>query len=109
MKSLAGSTALMTLFLSCPSFADPTAMVGISVNFGGGEKPAWGITGKILSNDQPDEVVGAAGATWFFEGYWGLDAGIGYTFDEGAATLTYDFLNERPQFSVGWADIDSVC
>lgn len=109
MKSLAGSTALLTLFLSCPVFADPAFMAGLSINFGGGQQPALGITGKILSSDQPDEVVGAAGATWFFDGYWGLDAGVGYTFDNSAVTLTYDFLNERPQFSVGWADIDSVC
>jgi hypothetical protein len=109
MKSLASSTALLTLFLSCPAFADPTVMVGISLNFGGGEKPAWGVTGKILSSDRPDEVVGAAGTTYFFDGYWGLDAGIGYTFDDGAVTLTYDFLNSRPQISAGWADIESVC
>lgn len=109
MKSLAGSTALVTILLTSPVLADPAVMVGLSVNFGGGEKPAMGLTGKILSSDQPEEVVGAAGATYFFDGYWGLDAGIGYTFDNSAVTLTYDFLNSRPQLSVGWADIESVC
>lgn len=109
MKALSGSTAILTLLLSCPAYADPTFMVGLSLNFGGGQEPALGVTGKVLSSDQPDEVVGAAGATYFFDGYWGLDAGLGYTFDNSAITLTYDFLNERPQISAGWADIDSVC
>jgi hypothetical protein len=109
MKKLAGSTALLTLLLSSPTFADPTVMLGLSVNFGGGEKPALGLTGKVLSSDQPEEVVGAVGATYFFDGYWGLDAGVGYTFDQSAITLTYDFMNSRPQFSAGWADIKSVC
>lgn len=109
MKSLVGSTALVTVLLSCPTYADPTVMLGVSINFGGGEKPAMGLTAKVLSSDRPDEVVGAAGATYFFDGYWGLDAGVGYTFDNSAVTLTYDFLNSRPQFSAGWADIESVC
>jgi hypothetical protein len=109
VKSLASSTALATLLLSCPSYADPTVMIGLALNFGGGEKPALGLTGKVLSSNKEDEVVGAAGATYFFDGYWGLDAGIGYTFDDSAVTLTYDFLNKRPQISAGWADIESVC
>ncbi len=109
MKSLASTTALAMLLMACPTYADPTVMVGISMNFGGGEKPALGLTGKVLSSDRADEVVGVAGATYFFDGYWGLDAGVGYTFDDGAVTLTYDFLNKRPQLSAGWADISSVC
>ncbi|MGL6209389.1 MAG: hypothetical protein ACRC14_06120 [Paracoccaceae bacterium] len=84
-------------------------MIGLSLNFGGGEKPALGLTGKVLSDDEEDKVVGAAGATYFFDGYWGIDAGLGYTFDDSAVTLTYDFLNKRPQLSAGWADINSVC
>jgi len=95
--------------LSCPAYADATLMFGVSINFGGGEKPAWGLTGKLLSSDRPDEIVGVAGATWFFDGYLGLDAGLGYTLNNAAVTLTFDFLNQRPQFSAGWAKIDTVC
>ena len=109
MKTLASSTAIATLLLSCPAYADTTMMIGLSMNFGGGDKPALGLTGKVLSSDVKHQVVGAAGATWFFDGYLGLDAGIGYTLNNGAITLTYDFLNERPQLSAGWADISSVC
>lgn len=109
MKLLVSSTAMALVISACPTYADPTVMVGFSMNFGGGEKPALGLTAKILSSDRVNETVGAAGVTYFFDGYWGLDAGIGYTFDGSAITLTYDFLNERPQLSAGWADINSVC
>ena len=109
MKSLASSTALATLLLSCPTYADTTTMLGLSMNFGGGEEPALGLTVKVLSSDARHELVGAAGATWFFDGYLGLDAGIGYTLNRGAITLTYDFMNKRPQLSSGWAEINTVC
>lgn len=83
-------------------------MLGLSLNFGGGETKL-GATVKILSDNRPDKVVGAAGVTYFFDdGDIGLDAGIGYTFKGGAATLTYDFLNQSPQLSAGLANIKEI-
>lgn len=107
MKKLLSTTALTLIFLNGPAAADLTFMFGISMNFGSGQAPAYGITSKVLTGNQKNKVVGAAGATYFFDqgGYFGLDAGIGYTLKDSAITLTYDFLNNRPQLSAGWADI----
>lgn len=107
VKALLSNTALVTALLGSPVLADPTVMVGLALNFGGGKDPAVGVTAKVLSADRADEVVGAAGLSYFFQdgGYLGADIGLGYTFDNGAVTLGYDFLNRRPQLSAGWAEI----
>lgn len=107
MKSLLSTTAIISLLTGSAALADPSVMLGIALNFGGGSQPSVGVTGKVLSSDRADEVVGSAGVSYFFDqgGYWGADLGIGYTFNDSAATLGYDFVNRRPQVSVGWADI----
>ncbi|WP_010139603.1 hypothetical protein [Oceanicola sp. S124] len=109
MKKLAGTTALATILLSGSATADPAVMLGLALNFGGGSQPQLGLTTKILSSNRPNETVAAAGVSYFFDGSWGLDLGVGYTFDEAAITLSYDFINQSPQFSAGWANIESVC
>ena len=108
MKKLKTTTALVSVMLSSQALADPTVMFGLSFNFGGGEPVSTGLTLKLLSDDKAETVVGAAGVSYFFDngGYFGLDAGAGYLFDADiAATLTYDFINSRPQFGVGYADV----
>jgi hypothetical protein len=108
MKNLKASTAIVLALIATPAVADPTFMLGLAVNFGGGERTSTGLTLKILSDDEADSFVGAAGVTYFFDngGYLGWDAGIGYLFEDNfATTLTYDFLNNRPQFSIGYADV----
>jgi len=108
MKSILSTTALVSTLMAMPANADPTYMLGLALNFGGGETQL-GVTAKVLSDDKPEEIVGAAGVSYFFDGSWGADVGVGYTFDDGAVTLGYDFLNRSPQVAVGWADIASVC
>lgn len=108
MKHSLSTTALVTTLLAAPAVADPTYMLGLALNFGGGETQL-GVTAKILSDNRPEEVVAAAGVTYFFDGTFGADVGVGYTFDDGAVTLGYDFLNRSPQIAAGWADIASVC
>ena len=108
MKNLKASTALLTVFLASQATADPTLMFGLSFNFGGGAPASTGLTVKLLSDNKADSVVGAAGFSYFFDndGYFGFDAGLGYLFDGNVATtLTYDFLNQRPQVSLGYADV----
>lgn len=111
MKKLLSSTAAVAIVAGSMASADPTVMVGLAWNFGGGKAPAFGVTTKVLSSNEPDSFVGAAGISYFFDdgGYFGADLGIGRTFENTAATLTYDFLNQRPQFSAGWARTESVC
>lgn len=84
--------------------ADPTAFVGLSYNF----EDKIGITAKVLSNDKKDKVVAALGATFYLDSQnsFGMDASAGYTFDDAAVLLGYDFLLESPVISAGWADID---
>lgn len=108
MKNLKSTTALASVFLTSQAMADPTVMVGLSFNFGGGETVSTGLSIKLLSDDKAETVVGAAGVSYFFDngGYFGLDAGMGYLFNADiATTLTYDFINNRPQFGVGYADV----
>ncbi len=87
--------------------ANPTVMAGISYNFGSRD---LGLTIKVLSNDEGKEVVGAVGATYYpasKENVFGIDAGIGYTFDADAAVVvSWDFLRKDSQVSIGYADID---
>ena len=108
MKSLKASTAIALAMVGTQAAADPTLMLGLSINFGGGTAPSTGVTMKVLSDDEAETVVGAAGVSYFFDsgGYFGLDAGLGYLFEEDyATTLTYDFVNNRPQFSIGYAEV----
>ena len=100
-KSLSGATALLLVMTQVPAYAEPALMLGLAFNFGAGESRV-GATAKILSDNQTDQVVGAAGATYFFDdSSLAFDAGLGVTFDGGAITLTYDFTNESPQLSLG--------
>lgn len=108
MNNLKASTAIVSVLLTTQAMADPTVMLGLSFNFGAGEPVSTGLTAKLLSDDGAELVVGAAGVSYFFDngGYFGLDAGVGYLFDgDVATTLTYDFINDRPQFSIGYADV----
>lgn len=108
MNNLKATTAVLSVLLSSQAMADPTVMFGLSFNFGGGEPVSTGLSVRLLSDDTANTVVGAAGVSYFFDngGYFGLDAGLGYLFDTDiATTLTYDFINNRPQFGVGYADV----
>ena len=104
------STAIAMIMGLMPamSLADTTYMVGMAFNFGKGQSVSPGVTMKVLSDNQANKIVGALGASYFFDqgGYFGVDAGVAYLFEEDiAAALTYDFINERPQISVGYADV----
>ncbi|WP_424179049.1 hypothetical protein [Yoonia sp. TsM2_T14_4] len=108
MKNLKSTTALVSVLLTSQAMADPAVMFGLSFNFGGDAPVSTGVSLKLLSNDKAESVVGAAGVSYFFDngGYFGLDAGVGYLFNADiATTLTYDFINDRPQFSLGYAEV----
>lgn len=108
-KSLACATGLAFIISNVPAYADPTVMFGLALNFGASGTKI-GATAKVLSSNEPNEVVAAAGVSYFFDdGSIGTDAGLGYTFDGGAVTLTYDFSHGSPQISGGVANIESVC
>ena len=107
IKKVVCATSMLLLLSQVPAYAEPGVMLGLSLNFGGGES-RLGATAKVLSDNRSNEFVGAAGVTYFFDNSGiGLDAGIGRTFDGGAITFTYDFVNKSPQLSAGF--INTVC
>lgn len=105
MNRLLTTTAVISILAGTAVRSEPTMMLGLALNFGGGESASLGVTAKVLSDNKPDSFVGAAGLTYFLEdgGYFGADLGVGRTFKNSAATLGYDFINNRPQISAGWA------
>ena len=108
MKKFLSTTAIVGCMVATPALADPTVMLGLSINFGGAQSNQVGITGKVLTDNKQDTVIGAAGVTYFpGTGAWGVDAGLGYNFDDTTATLTYDFVNQGAQLAAGWADLEA--
>ncbi len=85
--------------------ADPAAFVGISYSFGGS---GVGISVKVLSDDEEDQVVAALGATYYpmATDKFGIDLSAGYAFDDAAVLVGWDFLQKSVQVSAGWADIE---
>lgn len=85
--------------------ADPAAFVGISYSFGGS---GVGISIKILSDDEEDQVVAAVGATYYpmAADKFGIDLSAGYAFDNAAVLVGWDFLQKSVQVSAGWADTE---
>ena len=81
-------------------------MVGVSHNFGG----ATGLTVKLLSTHRADKLAAAVGVS-YFPGLgaraWGVDTGLGYTFQNGAVTQGYDWLHGQVQLALGAADTRS--
>ncbi len=92
--------------LSTQAQADVGVMIGVGYAFGG-SGPA--ITIKALSSDKEDEAVAAAGISYYplSQNKLGLDAGIGYNFNNAAAILSWDFLQGAAQLSGGWSDTDN--
>lgn len=107
MKYLLMSTALAGGLAAVPAFADPTIVLGLTFTFGGSQSGQLGISGRILSDNQRDEWVGAIGGTYYpGTQEFGFDAGIGYNWDNHPITLTYDFVNQGVQVGLGWADLE---
>lgn len=92
--------------MSAQAQADIGVMVGVGWAFGG-SGPA--ITVKALSSDKKDEAVVAAGVSYYplSQNKFGLDAGVGYNFDNAAAVISWDFLQGSAQLSGGWSDTES--
>ncbi len=92
--------------LSTQASADVGFMAGVGWTFGGGG-PA--LTIKVLSSDSRNEGVVAAGASYYplVAKKFGLDLGAGYQFDNAAAIVSWDFLQNGVQLSGGWADTES--
>lgn len=102
---IASLIAVGVLYAGSAFAASPTVMIGLSFDFGANPKENIGITGKIITSDQRDRFIGAAGGTYlpFAKEQFGLDVSGGYLADHVAVTAGYDFLRWTPQVSAGWA------
>ncbi|MFK5927437.1 MAG: hypothetical protein QM483_12465 [Desulfuromusa sp.] len=81
---------------------------GISYNFGASAAD-WGVTAKIMSDDDANTAVVAAGVSYFpfaKEKKFGADLSGGYLFENGAVTLGFDFLQWKPQLGLGYIDTE---
>ena len=99
------SFALASLLSTSVVQADPAAFVGLSYTWGGN----IGISAKILSDDEEDNAIVAAGVSYypFAQNKFGLDVGAGYAIDNSAVLISYDFLQKSVQGSIGWADTEN--
>ena len=107
MQRLLSTTALLGVLAISPAMAGVGFMAGIQYDFGKGSfDQSFGITAKALTSNRPNQFVGAAGATFFpfADSKFGIDADVGYTFDNGAVLGGYDFLNNSVDVAGGWAD-----
>ena len=91
--------------------ADVGVFAGVVYNFGSGSQASkLGFSVKVLSDDEEDKAVVAAGLSYFPQGganKIGADISVGYLFDNAVVTGGYDFLNSQPQVGIGFADTDS--
>lgn len=95
---------IFLLGVSSNAFSGATYMAGVSYTFSG----EFGVTLKALTDDRKSKVVGSLGATYypFAAKSYGFDLGAGYTYDDAAATISWDFVQQSIQFSAGYADIE---
>lgn len=99
MKKLLLATAL-SLGVTA-AHASPAVMFGINYNAAQGV----GLSVNLLSSDRQDRFVGTVGTSYYPRtNRFGVDVGAGRTFKNGAATVSYDFINQSPKFGVGYVD-----
>lgn len=81
--------------------ASPGVMFGLNYNASQGV----GLSVNLLSSDRQDRFVGTVGTSYYPRtNRFGVDVGAGHTFKNGAATVSYDFINNSPKFGVGYVD-----
>ncbi len=81
--------------------ASPGVMFGISYSLGSG----MGLSLKVLSSDRENRNVASVGTSYYPRGNRvGIDFGVGRTFENGAATVSWDVLNHSPKFGVGYVN-----
>ncbi|MBF6057015.1 hypothetical protein [Thiomicrorhabdus heinhorstiae] len=84
--------------------ADATAMIGGVYTFNG----KFGLTAKVLSDDQKDTFVATAGATYYPNAREkvDVDVGAGYNFSSDIVIgAGWGLFSSQPQLTAGFADI----
>ena len=105
MKKLFAFCFLIALSFSAR--ADAGYFVGLSFLLDGNlSEKNIGLAGKMMNSDKHDEWKAAIGA---FVYPWsdkklGLDLGAGYSDNNTAGFISYDFLQVKPVVSLGWVN-----
>ena len=98
---------ILLLLFTAPVFADPGISIGVVYNFG--SQSDLGVSLKVLSTDEEDKGAIGAGVSYFpvsKSKKYGFDLSAGYVFENGAATVGWDFLNKNPQVGIGYVNTD---
>ncbi|WP_370270585.1 hypothetical protein [Nioella sp.] len=96
------STSFAALLGTSAAYADPTFMLGGTISFGAGQGSQFGISARILSNNQEDEATFGAGITYYpGSGDFGYDVFAGWNFDNSVLGIGYDFGQRTPIMSLG--------
>jgi len=69
----------------------------------------FGVTAKVLSDDDENTGVLGAGVSYYpfsEANKFGVDASVGYLFQNSAVTLGWDFLRMKPQLGIGYIDTE---
>lgn len=102
MNKLLLSTSFAALLGASTAYADPTFMLGGTISFGTGQGSQFGISARILSNDQEDEATFGTGVTYYpGSGDFGYDVFAGWSFDNAVFGVGYDFRQRTPIMSLG--------
>lgn len=96
--------AAATLISTGALAESPTVMLGLSFAFGASPQENFGLSGKVISNNEPGHFVLGVGGTYypFAREQFGVDVSGGYLTDNAAVTAGYDFLRSTPQISAGF-------
>lgn len=96
--------AAATLISTGALAENPTVMIGLSFAFGASPQDNFGVSGKVISNDEPGHFIVGVGGTYypFSREQFGVDISGGYLTDNAAVTAGYDFLRSTPMISGGY-------
>ena len=89
--------------LSPRFFAGMSWVIGPRPKGGGSSKMQShsGISVRVISSGREGALAGAVGATRYFDGTYGCDAGIAYNRKDESYMVTYDFCKKNPLASFG--------
>lgn len=110
MSKLLIAALPLCVALAAPASADPAVGLGVNLTFGGSGKVEAGLGLRLFTNDEEDEVVGAAGFDYMFQSqrirpslgaaYLGTNSYIG-------VDVGYDFGRGGLDFGVGIGGVNT--
>lgn len=105
MATVAEAGDVRIVMPSTTSF-EPTFFAGLTWSLGNAagsaaSLPQLGFTLKYLSTNEPGTLAASVGVSYFLDGSFGCDAGVGLNEGGLSVGLSYDFCRLAPTFSFG--------